>query len=80
MNYTLYYNEDPGSQQSLKIDDAFGVALQAGVDIPLQGKWGWNFDVKKIYVDADSKWNNGAISGNIDLDPWVIGTGVSYRF
>lgn len=80
VNYTFYYNEDPGSQQSLKIDDALGLALQAGVDVPLQGNWGWNFDVKKIYVDADSKWNNGAISGNIGLDPWVIGTGISYRF
>ena len=80
VNYTMYYNEDAGSQQSLKIKDSFGLALQAGVDVPIEGNWGWNFDVKKIYVDADSKWNNGAIAGNIALDPWVVGTGISYRF
>ena len=80
VNYTMYYNEDGGSQQKLEIQDAFGLALQAGVDVPIEGNWGWNFDVKKIYVDADSKWNNGAIVGNIDLNPWIIGTGVSYRF
>lgn len=80
VNYTFYYDEDAGSQQRLETEDAFGIALQAGVDVPLQGNWGWNFDVKKIYLDADSKWNNGAIVGNIDLDPWIIGTGLSYRF
>lgn len=41
---------------------------------------GWNFDVKNIYLDADSKWNNGAIVANIGLNPWIVGTGVSYRF
>lgn len=80
VNYTIYYNEDAGSQQSLKVDDAFGVAFQAGVDIPIDSRWGVNFDVKKIFVDADAKWNGGAIRGNIDLDPWIFGAGVSYRF
>lgn len=80
VNYTMYYNEDAGSQQRLQTDSSLGLALQAGIDIPIEGHWGWNFDVKKIYVDADSKWNNGAIRGDIALDPWIIGTGVSYRF
>ena len=80
INYTMYYNEDGGSQPKLEIEDAFGLALQVGFDVPIEGNWGWNFDVKKIYLDADSKWNNGAIVGNIALDPWIIGTGVSYRF
>ena len=80
VNYTIYYNEDPGSQASLKMDNDFGWALQAGVDIPVNGRWGWNIDVKKIFVDADADWNGGAIHGDIDLDPWVFGTGISYRF
>ncbi len=80
VNYTMYYNESGKPQQKLEVDDAFGLALQAGVDVPIEGNWGWNFDVKKIYLDADSKWNNGAITGNIAIDPWIIGTGISYRF
>ena len=41
-----------------------------------------NFDVKKIYLDVDAKMNLGAtpVSADVDLDPWVIGAGVSYRF
>lgn len=80
INYTMYYSEDAGSQNSLKIKDDFGYALQAGVDVPIDDRWGWNFDVKKIFVDADASWNGGGITADVDLDPWVIGTGISYRF
>ncbi len=80
LSYVMYYNEDAGSQQSLEVDSDIGYALQAGVDIPIEGKWGWNVDVKKIFVDADAKWNGGGIRGNIDLNPWIFGTGVTYRF
>ena len=82
VNYTMYYGEDEGAAAvtSLKLKDAFGVALQAGVDVPISGRWGWNFDVKKIFVDADASINAGAINADIDLDPWVVGTGITYRF
>jgi len=80
VNYTMYLKEEPGSQNSIEFDDAFGVALQAGFDYALDEHWGVNLDVKKIYVDADAEWNSGAITADIDLDPWVIGAGVSYRF
>jgi outer membrane protein len=80
INYTIYYNQDPGALNSIDIDNAFGLALQAGVDVPINEKWGWNIDVKRIFVDADAKWNGGAVTADIDLDPWVIGTGISYKF
>lgn len=80
VNYTIYYKEKPGSQTSLDMDNDFGWALQAGVDVPINDTWGWNFDVKKLFVNADASWNNGGIRGKIDLDPWIIGTGISYRF
>lgn len=47
INYTMYYDEEPGSQTSLKMKDDFGYALQAGVDVPIDDNWGWNLDVKK---------------------------------
>lgn len=80
VNYTMYLDEDPGSQKSLKLDNDFGYALQAGVDVPVTEHWAWNFDVKKLYVNSNGSWNGGAIKANIDLDPWVVGTGIAYRF
>ena len=80
LNYTMFYDEKAGAAGSLDIDNAFGYALQAGVDVPLDEHWSWNLDVKKLYVKADASWSGGAIRSDMDLDPWIIGTGVGYTF
>lgn len=81
INYTLPYNEDNGRDTTdLDVDGSFGWALQAGADYWLNDNWGLNFDVKKVWVDVDASVNNGAITGEVELDPWIVGAGVSYRF
>lgn len=82
INYTLPYAEDAagGAVTSLEADGSFGVAVQAGFDYWLNDNWGLNLDVKKIWVDVDASVNSGAITGEVELDPWVVGAGVSYRF
>ncbi len=82
INYTLPYSESAagGAVTNLKADGSFGYALQAGVDYWLDEHWGINFDIKKVWVDVDVSINNGGITGNVELDPWIVGTGVSYRF
>ncbi len=81
VNYTMYYAVDKGAAAvtELKMKDSFGWALQAGVDVPISGNWGWNFDVKKLFVNADAKINT-TIDADIELDPWIVGTGITYRF
>lgn len=80
INYTMYYNEKGGAATNVKYEDSFGYALQAGVDVPIDERWSWNFDVKKIFVSADAKWADGTIQGDVELDPWVVGTGIGYKF
>lgn len=82
VNYTLPYAEKAagGTVTSLAADGSFGWALQAGFDYWVDDHWGLNLDVKKIYVDVDASVNKGAITGEVVLDPWVAGAGVSYRF
>ncbi|MGR6433125.1 OmpW/AlkL family protein [Rhizobium sp. PAMB 3174] len=83
VNYTMFYNQDGnGSVTDLKVKDTFGVALQVGFDYMVNDHWGLNFDVKKIFLDADydAKLNGTPISGKAKLDPWLIGAGVTYRF
>lgn len=81
INYSYFYGEKSGTGfRDLEIDGGFGTALQAGTDIWLNETWGLNFDVKKLFLNIDGKLNNGAIRADIDLNPWVIGTGMSYRF
>jgi outer membrane protein len=81
VNYTFFFNEDPGPAfTSLDLDDSFGFALQAGVDIPLRDNWYLNFDVKKLWTDTDASVSGGLATGNVELDPWVVGVGLGYRF
>ena len=69
----------PFAGQSFKIDDAFGVALQAGVDVSMGGGWYLNADVKKIFLSTDARYSGGLVA-QVDLDPWIISAGVGYRF
>jgi outer membrane protein len=86
INYTHFFDskvkgalDSPGSD--LDIDDSWGLAAQAGVDIDLNETWFVNFDVKYIDIDADAHIKNGAsIKVDIDVDPIVWGIGIGRVF
>lgn len=81
VNYSMFYGEETGKGfTDLEVDGGFGFAAQAGFDYWLNDHWGLNLDVKKIWLDVDASLNNNTIRADVDLDPWVVGAGVSYRF
>lgn len=81
VNYTFFYNEDAGSSiTSIDYENNFGVALQAGFDYGLNKHWALNLDVKKLWLSTDISINGGAVTADVDLDPWVFGAGIAYRF
>lgn len=84
INYTVFFNEDSGRNYSnLKLDDSFGWALQAGVDVHLQGNWFFNVDVKKLWLDTEASVDLdgvGRVKADVDIDPWIVGVGLAYRF
>lgn len=68
---------------TMSIDDALGFTLQAGVDVSLGSGWYLNADVKKTWLDTSWTINNsavGTVTGNFDLDPWIVSAGLGYRF
>ncbi|MDD9912237.1 MAG: hypothetical protein OXR68_04850 [Alphaproteobacteria bacterium] len=79
MNYTFFYNEEPNPQQFVEYENGFGTALQAGFDYGITDKLAFNMDLKKIYLNTDAKVN-GSVTADVDLDPWILGIGFSYRF
>jgi len=80
VNYTMFFNVDGGDAGSLDLDNNFGWALQAGVDIHLRDNWFLNVDVKKLWLETDATVGGGAITTNVEIDPWIIGVGLGYRF
>jgi len=70
---------------STKMSSEVGVAVQAGVDVPI-GATGFalSLDAKKYWVSTTARWYNAAgaevLSTKHKLDPWVLSAGVAYRF
>ena len=88
VNYTVFFNEDAAgtnnghTYSNLDLDNHFGWALQAGVDICLRNNWYLNIDVKKLWLDTEvSVVRDGAlVRADVDVDPWIVGVGLGYRF
>lgn len=82
LNYTIFYNQHAGSADALKVNNTFGTALQVGFDYMVDQHWGINFDVKKLFLkpDFDVTVDGAKQTGKAELDPWLIGAGVTYRF
>lgn len=80
VNYTMFYGSDEPAGLKVSYKNSFGLALQAGVDFPIDDHWSVNVDVKKIYLNTDVKIEPLGVRADVDLDPWVVGVGVGYRF
>lgn len=81
VNYSVFYGEDEAAGISnLEVDNAWGLAAQAGFDYALNEKWAVNVDVKKLWMNVDVSVNDGVATADVDLDPWIFGVGLAYRF
>ncbi len=89
INYTAFHSEDASSAleaavgtTNVSLDDSWGYALQAGVDIDIGNNLFLNFDVKYIDIDTTARLRTNAIGTqrvNVSLDPLVVGVGLGIR-
>ena len=82
VNYTIFYSEDASNSledaignTQVELNDSFGYALQAGVDIDIGPRTFLNFDVKYIDIDTRAKLTTGSLVNrvNVSIDPIVVG-------
>ncbi len=88
--YFLWVGDDPGAATlplgvtETNLSNELGLALQAGFDVPIGDTgFGLSVDVKRYFIDTTARWfvgNTLAIETEHRLDPWVISTGIAYRF
>lgn len=87
----FYIDEKPGATTralggtSLNLDNKVGIAVQAGVDIPLDDKGlGLSLDAKKYFVNTTLHVRNAAgteiLQTEHKVSPWVVSAGIAYRF
>lgn len=82
VNYTTFFDDDPGAVTSIEYDDSFGGALQAGFDYKLDDHWSINADIRKIWINTDVTIMAGTtrIDADVDVNPYVLTVGTGYRF
>lgn len=102
LNYTVFFDEDTDGElvgllgtltngavdaADLSLDDSWGVALQAGVDIPIDEHWAFNAGVWYIDLDTTAEITAKAagataakVEFDVQLDPWVYNIGIAYKF
>jgi len=85
VNYTLFFSQSAagGTVTESHLKDTAAPVVQVGFDYMINNHWGFNVDVKKLWLRPD--WNGTLaggtpISGKVNLDPWLIGTGITYKF
>ena len=95
VNYTAFLWNDATSKLETAVaspvdvdmDNRFTWAGQIGADVDINDQWYFNVDVK--YIDMDSTASllikNGAFANtglrvDVDINPWVVGAGIGFRF
>ena len=81
----LFDNTSDGILTNFGIDSTFSFVVQGGVDYMLTQNWGVYLDVKKlIYLNPNFQGdllNTGIHIRTLGkIDPWVLGTGVTFKF
>ena len=82
LNYTTFFSEKTKGAldgTSLKLDDSFGVAVEAGVDVDISKDWFFNASLWRMDIDTEAE---SSLLGKFDvaIDPWVLFVGVGTRF
>jgi len=89
LNYTTFFSEElSGSAKSnlgasdLKLDDSWGLAVEAGFDYSFNSNWMVNVSVWKADIDTTATLNTalGKAEVDVQIDPIVYMVAVGYKF
>ena len=83
LNYTFFYGGSPGAYKGVDYENSFGWAAQIGADLDIGNNTYINFDLKRIAIASDVRvelYNGTVVTADVDINPYVAGLGVGWRF
>ena len=83
INYTFFYDDNPGDAVGISYKDEVGFAFNIGFDYVLSENNYFNIDIKKYDLSTDVVVDAGAAgiaTADVDLDPLAISIGYGWRF
>ena len=82
VNYTTFFSEEtqgPLAGTDLSLGDSWGLGGQIGFDVMLNDQWFLNLDARYISIESKAKLD-GASLGKVEINPWVYGAHIGFRF
>lgn len=82
INYTTFFSEKTHGLggASISLDDSWGWAIEAGVDIDVGRDWFASAQLWYLAIDTTAKLGDGLGDIAVDIDPWVAMIGAGRRF
>ena len=90
VNYTYFFDEEAKSSalkdavntRNVRIDDSFGLAVEAGFDYMFSEKLMFNAAIWYLDIDTDASIDSdvGRITSDVSIDPYVYMIGLGYKF
>lgn len=85
LNYTTFFSEETtgdlaGITDSISLDNSFGLAAEAGVDIDLNQDWFLSAQLWYIDIATEAKLGAGLGTIDVDINPWVLMIGAGRSF
>ncbi|MGO9234666.1 MAG: OmpW/AlkL family protein [Methylocella sp.] len=85
VGYVLDFgNISNGILTNFGVDQNFAFVLQVGADWMLTPNWGVFVDGKKAFLSTDAQGftipTNVPVRSHITLDPWLVSTGVTFKY
>jgi len=88
VNYNIFFEPNEGTvATNTSYDNSVGYAVQAGMDICITDNFFLNIDVKKLWLDTEAEVSAvlpvvgpATVDVDVDIDPWLLGVGIGYRF
>lgn len=82
VNWTLFFEEDTTGAldgTKLELDDSVGLALQLGADFNVNNRIFINAEARYIDIESDAELD-GVEFATVEIDPWVFGLNLGWRF
>ncbi len=82
INYTTFFSTKTTGALAgtdMKLDDSWGAAADAGVDVDINKDWFFNASIWYMHITTTATVN-GAKTVDVDIDPWAVSVGIGTHF
>lgn len=82
LNYTNFFSTNTRgalSDSRMKLDDSWGLAVQAGIEMKIDESWSVGVEARYIQIESDVKVDGDKVA-TAEINPMAYGAFIGYRF